>query len=33
MKRLGVIGGTGLINMTVGDEMKQSGLTYFDVMM
>lgn len=27
MKRLGVIGGTGLINMTVGEEMKQSGLT------
>ena len=27
MQRLGVIGGTGLINMTVGDEMKQSGLT------
>lgn len=27
MQRLGVIGGTGLISMTVGDEMKQSGLT------
>ena len=27
MQRLGVIGGTGLINMTVGDEMKQSGLS------
>ena len=26
MKRLGVIGGTGLINMTVGEEMEQSGL-------
>tara|TARA_Y100000766_G_scaffold268551_1_gene264752 strand:+ start:19311 stop:20120 length:810 start_codon:yes stop_codon:yes gene_type:complete len=27
MQRLGVIGGTGLIDMTVGDEMKRSGLT------
>lgn len=27
MKRLGIIGGTGLINMSVGEEMKQSGFT------
>ena len=26
MNRLGVIGGTGLINMAVGEEMKQSGI-------
>ena len=26
MQRLGVIGGTGLINMTVGQEVKQSGI-------